>query len=186
VSLSLVQDGQISDATSVVIGPIKVGGPPPEVTTTNANPQIVLNQSFNSQITLLGYDMTDQDNQPIFDPPAPLNTNLSSSISNLKLTLYWRADSAIDVDYTTFLHLRDQRNRIVAQKDNPPAGGRYPTSLWEVGEVIVDEITVPLNGQLPLGQYTPVIGLYDFATGDRVPAAGLPENELRLESISLP
>ncbi|NJN98792.1 MAG: hypothetical protein HC875_34210, partial [Anaerolineales bacterium] len=55
-SLKLIEVGQPVEASAVVIGPFKVGGPPPGVTLAEAAPQIPLNQSFGAQITLLGYD----------------------------------------------------------------------------------------------------------------------------------
>jgi hypothetical protein len=44
---------------------------------------------------------------------------------------------------------------------------------------------VSLDGVLP-GQYTPVVGLYDLTSGDRLLTPGIPENEIRLQSITLP
>jgi hypothetical protein len=88
-------------------------------------------------------------------------------------------------DYTTFLHLRNDTNETVVQKDQPPANGRYPTSLWDAGEIIVDEIVLPLEN-VPPGEYTPVIGLYDFSTGARLSLTASSENELHLESVLLP
>ncbi len=182
ISLPLIQAGQPIDETSVVIGPIKVGGPPPDDTTSSPAPQITLNQPFGNQVTLLGYDLADQDNQPI--------QNSKLKIQNLKLTLYWRTESRLETDYTTFFHLRDAANTTVAQRDRPPAEGRYPTTLWDAGEIVVDEIILPLD-QVPPGQYTPVVGLYDPITGTRLPPVGAPDpagqaNELHLERVTLP
>jgi hypothetical protein len=176
-SLALVEGGQAVDATAVVIGPIKVGGPPPGVTVTEARPQFPLNQSFGGQITLLGYDL-ENCQQSTVNPTGRLRT------CQLSIRLYWRAEAVPAADYTTFLHLRDAANKTVAQKDGPPAAGRYPTGLWEAGEIIVDEITLPLAGLLP-GQYTPVVGLYEFATGNRLATPGQPANELRLRPIQI-
>jgi hypothetical protein len=173
VSLPITANGQPTGQQSFRLGPIKVGGPPPEVITTNPSPQHELNQLFGQQITLLGYDLTLPTQNSQLNPP------------NLTLTLYWRADAAPTVDYTTFVHLRDSANETVAQKDSPPAEGRYPTSLWDAGEVIVDRITLPLSGLSP-GDYTLVVGLYDPISGARLPIPGRPENELRLESVTLP
>lgn len=169
ISLPLMQGGRPIDETSVVIGPIKVGGPPPGVTVADAEPQTARNVTLGEQINLLGFD-------------GPV-VNRQSKIVNL--TLYWQALRPPDADYTTFVHLRDGANENVAQKDRPPANGRYPSSLWDVGEIIVDEITLPVAG-VPPGTYTPVVGLYDFATGGRLPVEGMPDNELRLESVTLP
>ncbi|MDX1524022.1 MAG: hypothetical protein R3264_20505, partial [Anaerolineae bacterium] len=118
VSLPVHHDGQPTENTSISLGPIKVGGPPPALVTDNPHPQVPLQQSFGGQITLLGYD-------------------LEMTASTVNLTLYWRADTDVQANYTTFLHIRDQTNAMVKQKDSPPAGGRYPTALWEAGEIVV-------------------------------------------------
>ncbi|MCB0226588.1 MAG: hypothetical protein KDI02_23040, partial [Anaerolineae bacterium] len=62
-------------------------------------------------------------------------------------------------------------------------GGQYPTSLWDPGEIINDELTLPLD-DLPPGRYTPVVGLYNFTTGDRLPTKN-PANEVTLEAIEI-
>lgn len=178
VSLHLLQDGRVVEATSVAIGPVKVGGPPPGATRPGPAPQVLLDQPFGQQITLLGYDRAVQ--------AAGRAGEDGETSPALKLTLYWRAEAGLSADYTTFLHLRDAANQTIAQKDGPPAGGRYPSSLWDRGEVIVDEITLPL-ADIPPGQYTPVVGLYELATGARLPVPGSPAgNELPLESVALP
>jgi hypothetical protein len=191
-SLSLFQNGQSLGQYSLRLGPIKIGGPPAGIITTSAAPQVSLNYSLGNQITLLGYDLTDPDNQPIptlseveGSTPQSFLPSFPSPLSALHLTLYWQAETIPATDYTTFLHLRNDANDNVTQKDQPPANGRYPTSLWDVGEIIVDKIILPLEG-IPSGEYTPVIGLYDFTTGARLPILDSLENELRLESVILP
>ncbi|MCB0156155.1 MAG: hypothetical protein KDF65_15270, partial [Anaerolineae bacterium] len=183
VSQPLLQDGQPSQTTAVVIGPIKVGGPPADVTVTDPQPEYRLNQAFGEQVTLLGYDLTDQTGQPL---PSSGEGEAAPLVSGerLHLTLYWRAEANPALDLTTFGHLRNAANETVAQKDSPPAGGRYPTSLWAAGEIIVDELTLPLTA-LPPGRYTPVVGLYDPASGNRLLTPGLPANEVALKSISV-
>ncbi len=167
VSLPLVQAGQMSDVTSVTLGPVKIGRNPPGLTQAAANPQVVLNQPFGDapNLTLLGYT------------PEPA----SDSAQNLKLTLFWRSESPLPLDYTTFVHLRNAAGETVAQKDQPPLAGAYPTSLWDPGEIIADEITVPLAGVSP-GEYTVVMGLYNLADGARLPIPTLPNNEISLGS----
>jgi hypothetical protein len=56
--------------------------------------------------------------------------------------------------------------------------------LWSAGEIIVDEIILPLDDVLP-GQYTPVVGLYEFATGTRLAVPGNPANEVALEALAV-
>jgi hypothetical protein len=187
-SLPLAHAGRATPETAetaVVIGPFKVGGPPPAVTTQEARPQVRLDQPLGDQLTLLGYDLGDQDNRPVAGQTAPPpGQNPESPVSSLKVTLYWQVRGDPGLDYTTFLHLRNDANETVAQKDSPPAGGRYPTSLWEAGEIIVDEIILPLNQVAP-GNYTPVVGLYELASGNRLLTPGLPANEVALQPIHI-
>jgi 4-amino-4-deoxy-L-arabinose transferase-like glycosyltransferase len=168
VSLPLVQDGQLIDASSVNIGPIKIGGALPGLTLETAHPQNPLNQPFGDvlNLTLLGYDLTIQD-------------------SHLKLTLYWRSEAPLSIDYTTFVHLRNAANEIVAQQDQPPLNGAYPTSLWDPGEMIADEIIIPRPGDLPAGEYQLVVGMYDFHTSQRLTVPDNPANEVRLTDVEI-
>jgi len=64
-SLPVAIDGQPVEQRSIRLGPVKVGGPPPEVVTTDPSPQVALNHSFGDQITLLGYDLTDENREAI-------------------------------------------------------------------------------------------------------------------------
>jgi hypothetical protein len=188
-SLSLFHEGNPTDNTAVVIGPFKVGGPPPGATVQNPAPQVSLNQPLGDQITLIGYDLTDSNNRPIPVASTSSARNLNNAEgslppSSLQLTLYWQAHADIQTDYTTFFHLRNTANETVIQKDSPPVAGRYPTSLWNAGEIIVDQITLSLE-QISAGEYTPVVGLYQFSTGVRLPVPGIPANEVALQPFLL-
>jgi hypothetical protein len=169
-SLPLLAENGPADQTAVIIGPLKVGGPPPDVVTTAAEPHIRLDQPFGDQVTLLGYDL--------------ITENSAGNTQTLTLIFYWRAEADLSRNYTTFVHLRDSAGQTVTQKDSPPASGRYPTGLWETGEIIVDEVTLSL-AELPPGQYRPVVGLYEFSTGARLTVPGVPANELALDPIQL-
>jgi hypothetical protein len=74
-----------------------------------------------------------------------------------------------DANYTVFVHLRSTAGKTVAQADSPPQAGSYPTSFWDTDETIVDNHTIPLPDNLPAGEYTVVVGLYRYETGERLP-----------------
>jgi hypothetical protein len=179
VSLPLVQAGRPVDVTSVNIGPIKIGQASPDWTLETANPQVPLNQPLGAgpNLTLLGYDLTDENGQPI--------QNSKLKTQNLNLTLYWRSESSLPADYTTFVHLRNEAGETVAQQDQLPLNGAYPTSLWDPGEIIADEIVVPLPAELPAGEYSLVTGLYDLSTNTRLTVQGNPENSLMLGMVEV-
>jgi hypothetical protein len=85
------------------------------------------------------------------------------------VTLRWWLGDAVDKDYTVFVHLRDmQSGENATQGDGPPVGGWYPTSLWEVGEVVEDEHEVELTAEITPGTYNLVVGWYDPLSGERL------------------
>jgi len=162
------ETGAPAGETSVTIGPVKVGGAPPGITVENPTPQVVVDQALGDKINLLGYDLSMVGGE---QPAAGL-------------TLYWQALASPEVDYTAFVHVRDVSGKVVAQKDSPPAGGAYPTGLWNAGEIIKDELVVPLE-QAPPGEHEIVVGLYDFATGQRLPVEGSADGTVVLEMFSV-
>jgi hypothetical protein len=87
------------------------------------------------------------------------------------VTLYWEALSPPPQSYTVFVHLvtPGDPTDLLAQSDGTPRGGLYPTDMWPVGALVPDEHTLALPGDLPGGAYELRIGLYDLASGARLP-----------------
>lgn len=88
--------------------------------------------------------------------------------NRVRVTLYWQSVAPSKMDYTVFVHLLDASGTIVAQRDAPPRAGAYPTSLWEVGEIIKDEyeLHLPAHARAP---FSLVIGMYSPITQQRLP-----------------
>ncbi len=87
----------------------------------------------------------------------------------IHLTLVWQCLGEMDVAYTVFTHLLDGAEQVRGQKDNPPQNGRYPTTLWVAGEVVIDEYDIPIQPDAPPGQYVIEVGLYNPANLERLP-----------------
>lgn len=124
---------------SVRLGPIKVlspDWPPPP-----PRPQHPHGADFGDLIRFLGYDLHREEGR-------------------LRLKLYWMAFRKIEADYTVFVHLADELGTLVAQQDGPPQGGSYPTSLWDEGEFVSDEVELLLPPKLAPGLYRLYLGLY--------------------------
>ncbi len=68
-----------------------------------------------------------------------------------------------------FVHLGDPSQAPLAQTDGPVMGGQYPARLWAAGEVFDETVSLTLPADLPPGEYPVNVGLYDFATGQRLP-----------------
>jgi hypothetical protein len=93
---------------------------------------------------------------------------------HLRVSLVWEALTSMSVDYTVFVHGVDENDTLVTSHDAQPLNGVYPTSHWEVGQVIVDTLTLDLpaeglQGEVSLVDYMRV-GWYDLSTMERVPA----------------
>ncbi len=95
----------------------------------------------------------------------------------LSLTLYWSALGPVQQDYTVFVHLLGQHDRVLAQRDATPGLGARPTSGWTPDQVVAD----PYLLALPEAAYAPdeavwEVGLYAAATGQRLPVIGGGDN----------
>lgn len=113
-----------------------------------------LEADFDGQIGLLGYTLS----SPVVQPSG-----------TVCLTLFWYAKTNIERDYSLFVHVRHQRWSKVAQSDHL-AGGDYPSSQWLPGEVVVDTTCLHIPPTVAPGEYSIAIGLYQWQTGEGVPA----------------
>ena len=127
-----------------------------------------LTAALGDQVELLGYDLL----TPI---PAPSPYKGEGSVApgdTLTLTLYWRALTEMDEDYTVFTHLLAPDGSMTGQRDNQPVGGTYPTSLWLTGEVVIDVYEIPVRAGTAPGAHNLEVGMYVAETGTRFPACG--------------
>ncbi|HEY4723578.1 MAG TPA: hypothetical protein VII92_17115, partial [Anaerolineae bacterium] len=99
--------------------------------------------NFGNQIDLIGYS---------------LDRRAASPNDTLHLTLYWRARSAMSIDYTVFTHVLQRPETIWAQKDQPLSP---PTSSWAIGQVISDTYDLKIKPETLPGVYEIEVGLYN-------------------------
>lgn len=88
---------------------------------------------------------------------------------SLAVTLYWRGVRPVTADYTVFVHLLDEYDLVIAQRNVFPGLGLYPTSQWRPGDLLADTYVL----RLPRTAYAPAqarfeVGLYDHQTGLRL------------------
>jgi hypothetical protein len=104
----------------------------------------------------------------------------------LTLTLFWASRVTVEQDFTVFVHLLRPDGEFIAAFDAPPLSGLYPTSFWAPGETIVD--THELQLDVPPGSYLLQVGLYELASGVRLPLSGAPAefaDRLTLGSVTV-
>jgi hypothetical protein len=102
----------------------------------------------------------------------------------LPITLYWRSTAPLPTDYTVFIHLRAPDGFIRGQTDGPPVNGHYPTTAWQAGEVIQDVHPWPDVDPAQIDHLA--IGLYNLATGERLPAFGPNGQRLAEDALIIP
>jgi hypothetical protein len=122
--------------------------------------------TFGGTLDLLGYD-------------------LHQERDTLHVTLHWQARRRLDY-YKVFVHLYDAgRGDLMAQSDFVPRQWTYPTTWWEAGEVVSDEVSFDIT-DLPPGRYRLAVGAYAPDTGVRL-ALPSGRDQLNLEEeIQIP
>ncbi len=108
-----------------------------------------LNVSLGGRVTLLGCE--EESASVIAGEP-------------LDVTVYWRPEERLSVDYHLFYGLFDGQGRLWAQGDETPIGSLYRPSRWATGEVVRNplRLTVPIG--TPPGEYTFQVGMYNPRT----------------------
>jgi hypothetical protein len=110
-----------------------------------ANP---VNARFDGLITLLGYELSDTE----IMPGQPLD-----------LKLYWEVTRRPPGNYLLFVHLMDEPQTMVAQRDTHPGLGNFPSAQWQPGDRFIETIRlyvpetafVPSSATLSIGYYAP-------------------------------
>ena len=116
------------------------------------------------QILLTGAEL---DGEPV---PQPGDLTVSGLPGDsLPLTLHWRMQQYVPIDYTVLLQLVGPDGQIAAQWDGQPVDGSLPTSLWRSEGSIVDRHMLDLPSDLSPGTYRLIAGLYDLTTLERLP-----------------
>ena len=92
--------------------------------------------------------------------------------TDLSIKLYWRALAAMTRTIRSLCIWSTRTERSVADKDDQPDGGKYPTSFWDVGETVADGYVLALPPDLAGGDYRIEIGVYRAGDGSRLPIRG--------------
>ena len=111
---------------------------------------------FDGRIVLAGFEL----------PPGAT----ARAGDTLPIALTWQSRAALDVNYTLFVHLAlTPDSPPLAQEDAQPCDNSYPTTWWTPGEIIEENRRIAIPANAPPGQYVMTTGIYDLATGKRLP-----------------
>jgi hypothetical protein len=144
-----ITNSQGAPIAEVPLGKLRIQGWPRQFQVPAM--QVSVGAKLGDKMELLGYDASVSGEGP----------------GTLQVVLYWRALSEMDISYTSFVHVLDAGGQVVSQVDHVPGGGAFPSTGWLPGEVISDQFSVALPGSEAPAQVE--IGVYDAATGERLP-----------------
>ena len=150
-----------------VVGRTKIAAPPGNETRPDGE-YVKVDVALADSIVLSGYSLKGDAARP--------GAMVSGSV-------YWRALRPIPKDYVVFVQIVGPQG-LVAQHDSQPDWGGYPTSLWDVGELVADAFTLSLKESVPEGEYTLIAGMYDPASGQRLKTDSGDYVELRSISVT--
>ncbi len=106
------------------------------------------------KVALLGYDLEDR-----WAKPGGV----------VVLTLYWQALEVVNLPYKVFVHMGSvDGSKTWAQADDWPACGTQPTQRWPVGQVVTDRHVIELPLDIPTGEHSLLVGLYEPQTAQRM------------------
>jgi 4-amino-4-deoxy-L-arabinose transferase-like glycosyltransferase len=108
-----------------------------------------------------------------FGPALHLNGyTLEHAPGRLLLSLSWSVTATSPGGLFVFLHLLDAQGQRVAQLDAPLDEGLF--AAWQAGQQFGGPLPLTLPSELPAGEYRLALGVYDPATGARLPLARQP------------
>lgn len=114
-----------------------------------------LEAAFDGEIYLLGFDLPEQAWYP---------GNV------IPVTLYWQVAAPTQSEAKVFIHLYDSGGNLGPQSDGWAFHGTRPPYTWQPGEIVIDHQLLALPADLPPGQYSLEVGLYNPDGSGRLPA----------------
>jgi 4-amino-4-deoxy-L-arabinose transferase-like glycosyltransferase len=122
-------------------------------------------------------------------PPMLVPTEAFKPGGVLGLRTFWQVDEAFAEDFYIFVHLIDASGGVPTQRDAPPWQGRFATSTWRPGTMVVDANDVYLPPNMAPGEYRVVVGLFSPSSGARPPVtidgAPVPLGEYQVATITV-
>jgi hypothetical protein len=138
--LALLPQPQVRLEPPLVLGEgseLKNNAPPPYLERA---------KQLNGRIALLGYDIDERYVHPG---------------SMVPITLYWQAQTLLSLRYKVFTHLIAPSGRNWVQADDFPVCGTSHTNTWETGQMVQDRHLLKLPPDMPPGNYTILVGMYE-------------------------
>ncbi|MCB8981224.1 MAG: glycosyltransferase family 39 protein [Ardenticatenaceae bacterium] len=130
-----------------------------------------VNANFDGKLRLVGYEVGQKPALSAAEVAVAQQKSTYQPGDTIDLLLEWEVLAPMDRNWSVFVHLNDPVIGVpIAQRDMFLDQGLQPTSLLEPGETIFNyyQLVIPETAVAPANlQLT--VGLYDFATFERLP-----------------
>jgi len=102
-----------------------------------------------------------------------------------KMSYVWRSLAPVARDYQVFVHFVGVVGGTLFQQDHEPVGGAYPTGQWAPGDIVRETFLVIVPPDAPPGAYEVVVGVWDPATGVRLPVTGSDGDAVKVGTLAV-
>lgn len=119
------------------------------ILTEMPKPQHVLNVDMEGKLIVLGYDLDDQNGRAV-DSVAPGR--------KYHFKTYYKVLAPVTTEWEGFIHIDGYRRRH--NGDHKPMDGKYPFSLWQKDDILLDDHEFSLEPNFSPGTYTIFFGLF--------------------------
>ena len=130
-------------------------------------PSHPVDASFRGELTALGWDVTDARGQVVDSvvPQTPYH-----------LRFYYRVEEPVSGTWKAFVHIDGFGRRY--NGDHAVLDGRYPMSLWNPGDIVVDDLVFQLEPNFLPGDYNVFFGFFSGETRYTVTRGAAQENRV--------
>jgi len=102
----------------------------------------------------------------------------------VRVVLHWEVLGETAENYILFAQLFGRGGAKVGQRDTYPGLGHYPTSFWRPGQVILDEVPIPVDPDAVAPSRLRLdVGLYDRDSGERLAVTDGRGNPIPLATV---
>ncbi len=112
-------------------------------------PSHPLDVDLQGQLKAFGWDMVDPEGRVVDSVIAG---------KHYRLRLYYEVTGRITRDWKSFIHIDGHGRRF--NGDHDPMEKKYPMTLWQVGDVLVDDYPVQLEPNFTPGGYMLYFGFF--------------------------
>ncbi len=134
---------------------------------TPPRPSHPVDASFRGELTVLGWDVVDA-RGTVVDSVVPQTP--------YHIRFYYRVEEPVSGNWKAFLHIDGFGRRY--NGDHAVLDGRYPMSLWNPGDVVVDDLVFQLEPNFLPGDYTVFFGFFSGETRYAVTRGSAQENRV--------